>query len=98
MTMTQRPQFPATVLAAAAVLFAQGGTRADDKQGEPAVLGTGAAVHCVVFSPDGKTLASSDDDGVITLWDVATRKVRTSMRLPAKFVRALAYSPDGKTL
>jgi WD40 repeat protein len=96
--MAQRPWFLAVVLAAAGVLSPQVTVRADDKPAEPAVLGTSAAVHQVVFSPDGKTLASSDDDGVITLWDVATRKARTTMSMPAKYVRALAYSPDGKTV
>ena len=96
--MAQRPWFLAVVLAAAVVLSPQVTVRADDKPAELAVLATSAAVHQVVFSPDGKTLASSDDGGVITLWDVATRKARTTLSMPAKYVRALAYSPDGKTL
>jgi Tol biopolymer transport system component len=73
--------------------------RADDKPGDPTLFGRLTnAVHAVAFSPDGKTLASTDDDGLITLWDVATRKPRARMEMHQKFVRALAFSPDGKTL
>lgn len=28
------------------------------------------AVMAVIFSPDGKTLASAEDDGTINLWEV----------------------------
>jgi WD40 repeat protein len=82
-----------------ALLVVPADARADDKPDDKTLVGgLTNAVHVVAFSPDGKTLASADDDGVITLWDVATRKARARMEMPEKFVRALAYSPDGKTV
>jgi WD40 repeat protein len=58
--------------------------------------------HCVVLSPDGRTLASSGCDHVrtgrtVTLWDVATRRELASFSTEAG-VKALAMSADGKTL
>ena len=51
------------------------------------------------FSPDGKTLASGDTDGVITLWDVSTRQPTGQLvTQPVHMVYSLAFSPDGKTL
>lgn len=55
-------------------------------------------VYAVAYSPDGKTLASSDDDGVIHLWDTATWKQRATMNMPAKIVRCLSWSGDSKML
>jgi WD40 repeat protein len=56
----------------------------------------------VAFSPDGKTLAvggdAPDKTGVVTLWNVAARKPRTTLRGHPESVRSLAFSPDGKTL
>jgi Tol biopolymer transport system component len=49
----------------------------------------------VLFSPDGRTLALVDSPRG-QLWDVATRRPRTT--LPSRFVNAMAFSPDGKTL
>jgi WD40 repeat protein len=55
---------------------------------------------CFAFSPKGDRLASSGRDGVIRLWDVATRKEvsRLATAKPDAAVWSLAFSPDGKTL
>lgn len=58
----------------------------------------GSSVGDVVFSPDGKTLATSDRDGV-TLWDAEIAEPRETLRFPdAGPFAPLAFSPDGLTL
>jgi hypothetical protein len=57
-----------------------------------------AAVRCLVFSPDGTTLASATADGQVVLWDVSTGAVRDRLGGLAEKNAALAFSPDGKTL
>ncbi|MET9629749.1 hypothetical protein ABZX92_20025 [Lentzea sp. NPDC006480] len=74
-----------------------------DTAGQPvAVLeGFRETVSTLAWSPDGRTLATGDDAGDLTLWDV------TSPRTPAKLatltddarnVNSIAFSPDGKRL
>jgi WD40 repeat protein len=55
-------------------------------------------VDTVIFSRDGKSLASLDSNGRALLWDVATG--RQSEEQPEGFdgLRALAFSPDGTNL
>jgi WD40 repeat protein len=50
-----------------------------------------------IFSPDGKRLAASGQQGA-TIWDVATRENRVSLRGAAHLGMVLAFSPDGKKL
>jgi WD40 repeat protein len=51
-------------------------------------------VNNVVFSPDGKMLASSSNDSTVILWDVATRQP-IGQSIEGSNV---AFSPGGKTL
>lgn len=62
----------------------------------PPVLQGG--VYALDYSPDGGILASGGQDGVIRLWDLATRQVLREMPGHTEFVRWLRYSPDGKWL
>jgi RNA polymerase sigma factor (sigma-70 family) len=56
-----------------------------------------AHVDVLASSPDGKTFASGNQAGEVTLWDVATLTPRVVAKLDAA-VGALAFAPDGKTL
>jgi WD40 repeat protein len=55
------------------------------------------STYSVAFSPDGKTLAVTDDSGKIYLWDVASRQT-VPLTDPEPGGYWVAFSPDGKTL
>lgn len=62
-------------------------------------------VFSVVYSPDGKTLASASKDGTVDIWDADTLSVLQTLTLvddPDKYngygAFAAVYSPDGKSL
>ena len=58
-----------------------------------------AQSESVVFSPDGKTLATGSDDGSIVLWDVATKQpIGPPLRSSDHGESPIAFSPDGKIL
>ncbi len=52
----------------------------------------------VVFSPDGKRLASASEDKTVMLWDVDGRKPLATLAGHQDAVRSVAFSPDGKRL
>ncbi len=57
-------------------------------------------VSCGDLAPDGKTLATSDGDGVI-FWDTATgnRRPGAAMsRIAPSLVKAIRFAPDGKSV
>jgi WD40 repeat protein len=53
-----------------------------------------SSVQCLVFSSDGKTLATADL--ALELWDVATGKPRAAVRADQGQIRAVTFSPDGE--
>ncbi|KAK5989962.1 Vegetative incompatibility protein HET-E-1 [Cladobotryum mycophilum] len=55
-------------------------------------------VFDIVFSPDGKTLASSSRDKSIRLWDAITGIIQRSLEGHTKGITGVAFSPNGKTL
>jgi WD40 repeat protein/energy-coupling factor transporter ATP-binding protein EcfA2 len=73
------------------------GLAANPRAGAILQAGKGT-VNTVVYSPDGKTLASGTDDGAILLWDMAGRKPLGEPLEQTHYVGSLAFSPDGKML
>ena len=74
----------------------------DAKSG--AVLGTLRGhtrdITSLVFSPDGRRLASSSRDGTVRVWELARPEVKLKLTLRGHIghINGLAYSPDGRRL
>lgn len=51
-------------------------------------------VTSVVYSPDGKTLASSSYDGTIKIWDISTGKPIKTLTGHTDKVNSVVYSPE----
>jgi len=63
------------------------------------LTGTTGPAGAVVFSPDGKTLATGNGDGTVRLWDVASgRQIGHPLTGTTGPIVSVVFSPDGKTL
>ncbi|MCB1188948.1 MAG: TIR domain-containing protein [Leptospiraceae bacterium] len=62
------------------------------------LTGHNEEVKIIVFSPDGKMVASGADDNKIKLWDVNSGKKIHTFIGHKGLVHDLSFSPDGKTI
>ena len=60
--------------------------------------GPKGGARAAAFSPDDKTLAISSPDGVVKLWDLASRQEITTLARLGAEVDGLAFSSGGKSL
>ena len=56
------------------------------------------SLSTVIFSPDGRWLATADESGLIGLWDAATYRNVAWLRGHTQHVFDLAFSPDSRLL
>ncbi len=55
-------------------------------------------VNAVVFSPDGRMIASSSGDKTVRLWNAATGELIRELKDHGGMVMRIAFSPDGSRL
>jgi WD40 repeat protein len=53
---------------------------------------------CIVFSPDGRRLATADRTGIVRVWDLAKHRLAFPGLRTATSLTGLAFSPDGSRL
>jgi len=70
------------------VAYAPGAVRAYD---------AGSPVQAVDVSPDGGTLITGSDDGLLRVWDVASGELLQTLDGETDGIREVAFSPDGQT-
>jgi eukaryotic-like serine/threonine-protein kinase len=59
------------------------------------LLGHEHVVKSLIYTPDGKYLASASSDGSIKIWDLSKKRARCALRGHELSVNALAVSPNG---
>ena len=56
------------------------------------------SVYTVAISPNGQTLASSDERGAIELWDLNSNQLISTFATDSPLVTSVAFTPNGNTL
>ena len=69
-----------------------------DRKKPPSAKGHSDKVYSVVFSPDGKRLASAGRDNIVRIWNTASGKELLALKGHSHWVVSVAFSPDGKRL
>jgi WD40 repeat protein len=65
----------------------------------PEIVVNGASlVASVAWSPDGKTLVSSNSDGTLSVWDTVNETLVKSFSADSSGAVVVAWSPDSKTV
>src|SRR5579859_1015638 len=67
-------------------------------QPSPARLAHDKPVYAVAFTADGRTLLTASDDGLVRVWDMASRREVRRWQAHHGGVLALTLTADGKTL
>jgi WD40 repeat protein/tetratricopeptide (TPR) repeat protein/tRNA A-37 threonylcarbamoyl transferase component Bud32 len=62
------------------------------------VHGVDADVYSLAFSPDAKLLATGDEKGQVTLWDLNPRLERATLGAEGQEVYRLRFAADGRSL
>ena len=62
------------------------------------VSGHPGYLEFLVFSPDGKLIATGGWDGIVRLWDVETGEEKSTFTGHTGWVNSISFSSDGKTL
>jgi WD40 repeat protein len=57
-----------------------------------------AKLHALAFSPDGRFLVSTSEDGSAKIWDVTTQQQCALLLGHIGQVYPVAFAPDGRTL
>lgn len=63
-----------------------------------AIKGHGRGVSNVIFSHDGKMIASGGTDNTIKIWDVATRSELRTLTGHTAGIESMDFTPDGRLL
>jgi hypothetical protein len=74
------------------VVWKADGSRVGDLAGHP------TAVWAVKISKDGKLAATAGYDGLVKLWDLPARTLKSDLKKHKGWVRSLDFSPDGGRL
>ena len=55
-------------------------------------------ISSLALSPDGKTIASADHNGIVKFWDPETAQVKATADLKGGEITSIAWSPDGNAI